>query len=585
MLAGVSSPASARSAPAFAPGLAAAATPYNQANFAAVGTGSELHVRGLTSGNTSLLALEQAFAGQSVNSTGLVNNRTPGKSALFDSETGALIQPSTVTTVSKSAYGRGSGVEVGLGIDNTAPTNQNQLVFPTGTGGAKMVESSSPPTPSSGSNSLADLSNTPLSPLVKAKALEATAATNFNNNFCPLGNPIAYGEGQLANADLLNTGEVPVVDTSNKGTTGVAQSKTFSYLSPNTDGTFGITSQTHQTILPLTVNVGPLKISLTVQGAAGPAPIDLKAVAPGEAGQKGGVTLTGNHTVVLNITNNGSPVLPVFPFTFDVQSVVNKPIDIPNVGHVDVSNLKSLAGSNGTTTAGATFDLVHVSLLKGAVAELALGHMEVLANAATPINCTIPTTKTADPQVVQAGNQFTWNILIPSSADAMKDSACNLANLSATDHFGIVNGTPKFTFVSASNGGVFDSKTNTVTWANLGTYKIGDPPIHLTITMSVPVDSDAGLIENTVTPKANLVCPTPPAGSTASLLPASVLTSLNSVPVSGMAHVSGPSISAIKQLPRTGGGPILPWVGGGLLVLAEATRRLIRRARRAPATS
>ncbi|HEX9548111.1 MAG TPA: hypothetical protein VF942_12290, partial [Acidimicrobiales bacterium] len=111
MLAGVSSPASARTAPAFAPGLAAAATPFNEAEFKSVGTGSELFANLLTSGNTTVAGVRQAFAAQSVNSTGLVNNATnAAKTATFDSESGALIQPSSVTTASSFAQARGSGI-------------------------------------------------------------------------------------------------------------------------------------------------------------------------------------------------------------------------------------------------------------------------------------------------------------------------------------------------------------------------------------------------------------------------------------------------------------------------------------------
>jgi hypothetical protein len=575
MLAGVSPPASA-----------ATGTPFSQAQFSAVGSGSEAFVRALTAGTTTLADVEQAVAAQSVNSTGLSGN-THGQSALFDSDTHGLIQPKGFG--SKNAYAGGSGIEAGLGIDNTAPTNQNQLVFPSGATSSTRVEVGSPPSPSTASKSLADLSSTPLAPVVKAKALEATAGTNFNSNFCPLGNPIAYGEGHLADAGVLNQSDTPTVDVTTNSR-GVAQSKTFSYLFPNSDNTFGIVSQTQQTIVPATINLGPLKIGITVQGGAGPVPIDLKARAPGEAGQNGGVTLSNDGTVSIDIKNGGTE-LSGFPINIPLlQSLpaALKNINIPGVASIKIDDLEPMTGSNGTTMAGATFDLVRVKLANSQLADLAVGHMVSIAQANTPIECNIPTTKTANPNVVQAGNQFTWNISIPTSADDLKDSACSLGNLSATDHFDVLSGNPSFEFVSASNGGAFDSKTNTVTWSNLGTYKVGDPPIHLTITMNVPSGSLDGVLENTVTPHATLICPPP--GAPGNLLPsevqATLLAALSKVPVSGLAHVSGPQIMAVKQLPRTGGGgPILPWVGGGLLVLAEATRRLIRRARRAPATS
>jgi hypothetical protein len=562
------------------PASAAGGTPYSQAQFAALGSGSEVFLRALTSGTTTLADVEQAFAAQSVNSTGLSGNAA-GK---FDADTGALIQPASVTVPTKSAYGAGSGVEVGLGINNKAPTNQNQLVFPSGTSTSTRVEASSPPSPSvAGPKSLVDLSNTPLSNVLTARALEATAATNFNNNFCPLGNPIAFGEGHAADAGVLKQGLSDVVDLTTKNR-GVAQSRTFSYLSPNSDGTFGMTSQTQQTIVPATINLGPLAISIAVQGgtdSSGPVPIGLKAVAPGEAGQKGGVTLTNNGTVSINITNNGAAV-PNFPLNLPVlQSLPPqlKNITIPGLATIKIDDLETLAGSNGTTRAGATYDLVRVTLAGKQLADVAIGHMQSVATAETPINCNIPVSKTADPPVVTAGNTFTWNINIPSSADALKDSTCDLEDISAVDTISTQSGNPKFTFVSASNGGVYDSVHQTVTWSNLGTYHIGSPPIMLQIKISVPADSPEGVFKDDVDVKAKLSCKGNAEGITG------IDTGLNGIGVTGHVELNAPQVMAIKQLPRTGGGgPILPWVGGGLLLAAGAALELIRRVRRSPTT-
>jgi hypothetical protein len=587
MLAGVPSPASARTAPAFAPGLATAAVPFGSASFGAIGTGSELHLNALNAGPTTLLGLEQAFAAQSVNSTGLSNNRTPGKSALFDGETGALIQPNTVNSPSK-AYGRGSGIEVGLGKDNTAPTNQNQLVFPTGVGGAKLLEATAPPSQGPVSNSLVDLSNTPLSPVVKAKALEASAATNFNNSFCPLGKPIAYGEGQAANASILNTSDSPALDVSSKGTAGVLQSKTYSWISPNSDGTFGITSRASQTILPLTVTLGPLVITVTVQGNSPTQPVTLTAKAPGEAGQGGGVKIANDHTVKVDVKNSGSSVGP-FPITFDITQLISKPIDLGPLGKITVDDLVPMPGSNGSTVAGATFDLVRAQVPVGKqLVDLALGHMAVAAHADNPIDCNIPVTKTA-PDTVNAGDSFTYKISVPTSANDLKDSTCDLVNIGVTDTISVKSGNPTWTVggtsptaSSVTSGSDANGPTSVIKWTGLGPYHPGDPPIMLSITVNVPHGSLDGVVLDTVHVTASLGnCK----GNTQGLT--DVTSGLNGIPVTGMFQLPKPSVIAVQApLPRTGGGgPILPWVAGGLLVLAEATRRIVRRARRAPATS
>src|SRR5207248_3429083 len=61
----------------------------------------------------------------------------------------------------------------------------------------------------------------------------------------------------------------------------------------------------------------------------------------------------------------------------------------------------------------------------------------------------------------------------------------------------------RFNIVSASSGGVI-SGGDTVTWANLGTDKPGDPPIVLSAGLKVPSDSAAGKITDTATATAVL---------------------------------------------------------------------------------
>lgn len=583
VLAGLAAPASARTAPALSPGLAASGTPFGQAQFAAVGTGSELHLSALTAGNTTLAGLEQAFAAQSVNSTGLSNNKTPGKSALFDSETGALLQPSAVTTAAKSAYGRGSGIELGLGLDNTSTTDPNQFVFPSGSTGSKLVEASSPPSPSQDKNTLLSLPGA-LKPIVSANALEAQAATNFNNSFCPLGNPIAFGEGHLADAGVLPQDNVPTVDTSNGETSGLALSRTFSFLAPNKgDGTFGVVSETQQTILPLAIHLGPLTVEVTVQGDSPSDPITLIAKAPGEAGQGGGVTLASDATASIDVLNNGTSAIGG-AIKVKIGNILPPTISLGGLGTIEVAKLTKTG--NGTTAAAGTYDLLHIHLNNGLL-DFSLGHMAVLAAAQTPISCNIPVKKSADPSTVTAGNPFTYTISVPITSSDLKDTTCDLVNINVTDTISVEKADdpanpPTWTINGASNGGVITGN-NKVAWTNLGPYHPGDPPIMLTINVTT-TGTGGGTLKDLVNVTASLGnCKGNTQGITGIT---TITTGLNGTPMSGGITFIGPTIMGKHALPRTGGGgPVLPWVAGGLLLLAEATRRLIRRARRAPSTT
>jgi hypothetical protein len=103
-----------------------------------------------------------------------------------------------------------------------------------------------------------------------------------------------------------------------------------------------------------------------------------------------------------------------------------------------------------------------------------------------------------------AGQNQTINytITVPADVDAFKAIACDIQNVKVVD---VTTAEPgvKFTIVSASPGGVI-SGGNTVTWANLGTYKPGDPPMVLSVGLTVPSDSAAGKITDTATATAVL---------------------------------------------------------------------------------
>jgi hypothetical protein len=166
----------------------------------------------------------------------------------------------------------------------------------------------------------------------------------------------------------------------------------------------------------------------------------------------------------------------------------------------DPNSVPDLAG-DGTGAAGAV-DVVRLTLPNPAPAaapralEVRLGHME--ARAAVPaggIRCRLPVHKATDPDVVPAGQTFTWTISIPPRADSLLGLACDLIGVSATDTSSAEPGVA-YALETASAGGIISGKT--VTWSNLGNYHPGDPPILVTISGRVSPISPAGVLTDTV---------------------------------------------------------------------------------------
>jgi hypothetical protein len=600
------------------PAHAATPTTWSDAVFVTYGTGSEVHLKALDVGSTSVAGLEQAFSGQAVASP-----KAGGLTQPICATTGAVVQPNTIPS-SVNAYARATGAEVGLATSNSCTTDPNQLKLPV------FAESKSPPLSSPVSKSLLDV---PLSTLAHADALTVNTSAAFDPNVCPIGQPLAYGESHAAAVDLLKGQPISVSTTGSNGTAGVAQSKTYSYLLANPDGTFGIASKTSEIIAPVSVNLvntQTTKVSLdvSVQGTSPNEPVSLLAHSDGK---KSTVTLSNDDpTIAVDLTINGTKrhiatvslqqVFGMGGFVLDLSKpttwlnqggLVGNITDLLNaLGLKPVSNQlldvlsqlftqlglkgKIAIGAplyqlpnlptvhpNGTTAAAAGFDLVQVTLSVGTlgVTDLRIGHMEVGSLLKDAFTCTIPVNKTANPMTVQAGNQFTWNISIPTDAHSLDVQKCDLIAVSAVDHVGVFKGSPKFQIVSVSNGGVYNQSTQTITWANLGNYHPGDPPIALTITVNVPADSPGGILQDIVNVSSGIGKCTGGATNDANLNG-----NLSNTKLTGSFTLNAPTVVPNAPLPHTGGGTLLAWLGGGLLILAEGGRRLLRRARRSDTT-
>jgi hypothetical protein len=193
-------------------------------------TGTVIHTDALQAAveGPRLADAEVAFSGASANSTGL--------GTAINNEMSQAVQPQAG---SKNAYGRGTGLELGLGTTTPNNPDANQAII------AGLAEASAPPI---GPLVTEEAGPVPADPVAYASLLRGQAAAVFDPNVCTIGQPLAYGLGFAADAQLLNAGQAnqdgsmqqPVVATdTSQNVRAVSQSQSFTYLKPNGDGTWG----------------------------------------------------------------------------------------------------------------------------------------------------------------------------------------------------------------------------------------------------------------------------------------------------------------------------------------------------------
>jgi hypothetical protein len=625
------------------------------ASFHGYATGSEVHLSALTEGTTTVANLDQGFSGASTASAGLTK--------AIVSETTSVVQPAQASAATK-AYGSGSGLEIGLGTDTLSQTDQNQIQV------AGRAEQVAPP---NGPAKTAQVS-IPASPVVDATLLKGEGAAVYDAQVCPLGQPISYGLGNAAGVGALIVNDTPTITTAGTGTSA-AQSTSETYLSPNGDGSFGLSTAASDIIAPVTVNLpGGLALKVAVQSAGDvDHPVTLTAKTTGgstgasltfssddilkidlisPAGTtniitiplssvgKGGLHIplsTSNSSLLTQLTGAASGLASTIPaigptvsgvltqpaltgllntLNATVSQVTNQ-VAVINLGSIDVDTYPHVIGAaatvpavpvGGTSAAGA-LDLLHLDLaVSGTVAGNAIptipvanffaGHLQTASSLTAPIVCNLPVIKSANPTSVIAGNSFDYNIQVPDPAK-LDLIDCNLDSVTVTDRITDDQGTPSFTVTSAKDtatGALGTIQTISpheaiVTWTGLS-YKVaatGQPPnapIPLTITVSVPSNSTAGVIMDVVNATGTASgCQGGAAGSADASAAAA-----NGATLTGKFTLHQPSVAALgatasaqpkKSLPFTGamGGFWQPIGGLGALVLGGGALVLVRRSR------
>src|SRR3954470_8471390 len=234
-----------------APGAKAAV--FGGANqFSGYSTGTLVHADLLQFGSLGapvgrLVNADVGFSGAAADTTGLANP--------VHNEMQNAVSPALPT---KNSYGRGSGLELGLGTDLPNNPDANQLIL------AGLAEASAPPPSGLVTKEVGPIK---ANPLIYASLLRGQAEANFDPDAC-FTNPtnISFGLANAANAELLNTGGVnpdgsmqqPIVATNigNPTDRAAVQSKSFMHLVPNGDNTFALQAESHQTFVPVTLFKG-----------------------------------------------------------------------------------------------------------------------------------------------------------------------------------------------------------------------------------------------------------------------------------------------------------------------------------------
>ena len=530
--------------------------------FVAHGNATAVSVNLLQLGQTQTLNVQVANSAGAVFSQGL---------QALTNEFGQNVSPAG--QAARNAYGRGVGLELGVGTPSIQNVDANQLRL------ASLAEAFAPPPSALVENSI-DIA---IDPILNARAVTGRARATYDPNFCPVGRPLSFGFGSVANLGLLGTPGTdllpPLVETATAGRE-VSTATTITYLIPNGDGTFGGVTENLVTVAPITIaGVATIEIG---------GPFILRATATGKPGDpRNGITYSG--TPVVTITPTATPLSPIVLTLNDLLGPAGLNLPLNPVLNAAVATppraLGSPAGSSvapvvdpAGTSSSAAVDVVRLELLSipGVleVGDIGLGHMEAVATAPPGgVRCNLPVSKVAVPDPVPAGETFQFVISIPSDPGLYAALYnCDLIGISATDTISVVEGNPRFEILGASNNGVVSGST--VTWANLGNYTQGQPPIVLTI--DVRVTGGSGRLRDVVDVRAILGnCRGGTTGESIITGRGVIDGSATSV-ITGTFVLEGPNVGA-GTLAATGGTPVPLWVGGGLLLGAVGLVRLRRR--------
>jgi hypothetical protein len=497
--------------------------------YAAYGTASVIHTDLLDNGTQRVENLDAAFSSATFSSVPVPESMT--------NEMARVVSP---ILEAGNAYGRGSGLEVGVAIGKSDP---NQIIP------GSVAEAKAPPSTELKTTQVEPV-NVP--PLLGASLLRGQAQSKANAA-CTTGTDLSYGLGYAADLGLLGTPNPTVSSTATAPDRAVQQSRSHTFLvaqegAPSPIRKFGLASETRQTIAPITLFKGtPQEFTLEFAGEW-----VLRATADGK---KGTVFYgPGNVSPETKVLNIFGPAVssPLTATTQELLGASGLNLTVPNVAEIVIGEkpraIGGAANSEPTQTATAAsgaVDVVRIRLLAGAPVQLAdirIGHMEVAtAVPAGGIECGIGLVKNTDKDVVGPGDTFTWTIKVTNPNDCVLTQLKIVDTITATT--GVIwtvdNAEP--TANQKANGGV--------TWNDVGPLNPGQSK-DLKIKVTVGPKSGGGKFLDVA--EATGVCG--PAAGTAGAEAAV------GVPLSQRVELNLPEVNAAlggnllpRELPRTGG--------------------------------
>lgn len=547
-------------------GGAEAQVPAAEADYGGFATGTVLHTGALQSGTTRVAGVEVAQSNAAVASRGL------------GQQLSELQRPISLADPAHRSYGRGTGLEVGLGVDQPEP---NQVIL------AGEAQASAAPS----TDLVTEQIEVPAAPVAYSSTVRGQAQARFLPDACIVGSDLGFGLGFVEDLQLVDTGEqegeqlgAPLVATDASGPArGVSQSMSRLRLVPQTDATgnlsgqdFGIMAETRQTIAPITLLEGtPGQITIEFLGEW-----VLRATA---TGLPGGARIHYGPGEV----NPQTPILRVLDAVGEVRGILSfqdifGPTGV-SIGEVVVigedpraiggdSESSPAIAANGTSAAAAV-DVLRIQLPPQSpdqsALDLRVGHMEVTARVPSGgIRCPLPVAKTSDLPSVEPGQEFTYTITVPAIPNP---HACTLRDVHVVDTISVADGDVEWTVLGTAPQADAASD-ETVTWNDIGPIPPGEQR-SVTIRIRVAESSRGGTLRDHVAVTAN--CPLVPAeGSTEvnTVLRGDVTVDVPDVP--GTAVL--PAVPVERTLAATGREQWLLALGAGLGLAAAALRRASR---------
>lgn len=480
--------------------IPASAVPFDEADFSGYATGQVLHADALHASGVNVVNVEEAWTGAAVDSQGLT--------AATKNEAG-LDRTVIAAQPTKKTAGRGSGLELGLGVDDDT-ANDLRL---------QIAEAAAPPDTSN----IDELPPGGLEagPLAYASLLRGQADANWSDSStCVLGKDLASGIGYAADVQLVDLGagnedgtlDQPLLAVDAEPTDpdrSVAFSQSHNFLAVQQDASgkplglkFGLASEVRMTIAPVTIGDA---VTLEFLGEW-----VLRAMAggvPGSAHIHFGPGAVSPQTPILNIIQDGEDniVLTLQDILTDAGLMT---IEVPGVAEIRIGQPPHKIGDQDAaptpavdgTSASAAIDIASVELADGELADLRFGHMEVAAQVPEGgIDCGIPVSKTASPPGVTVDQAFTVSIKVdnPFGCDMTTVKLVDEITTEGDARFQVLSTNPAANQVPAGS----NLDEGTVVWDNIGPIPKGGTK---TVTVTLRAQGGGGIIRDIATASAVL---------------------------------------------------------------------------------